>query len=96
MRFENCPNPYTFQSSKFVFVLFSEAVTCGEELPTPLLVLPPHVRLLTRELRLVLVDQVHQEEPVNISYIKKKFGMKYVYKSGRTWKKYYRNHVEFS
>jgi len=52
-------------SSQFIFVLLSEAVTDREEVPASLLVHVPHVRLLTRVLRVRFVDQVHQEEPAS-------------------------------
>jgi hypothetical protein len=45
-------------------VLFSEAVTDGEEVPAALLVKIPNIRLLASVLRFVLVDKVHDEEPI--------------------------------
>ena len=48
--------------AELVFILLPEAVSGGEEVPAALLVHVPDVRLLSRVLSLVLVDQVHQEE----------------------------------
>lgn len=50
-------------STKFLFILFAEAVTNGEEVPTSLLVHVPHVRFLTCVFCIWFIDQVHQEEP---------------------------------
>lgn len=43
-------------TGEFFFVLFPEAVADREEVPAPLLVHVPYVRLLTRVLCLVFVD----------------------------------------
>lgn len=53
----------TSATAQLLFVLFPETVSHGEEVPTPLLVHVPHVRLLPRVLRVGFVDQVHQEKP---------------------------------
>ena len=45
------------------FVLFSETISSREEIPTPFFVHLPDIGLLTGVLSLILVDQVHQEEP---------------------------------
>lgn len=49
---------------QLALVLLAEAVAGGEEVPAALLVHVPDVGLLSGVLRLVLVDEVHQEEPV--------------------------------
>ena len=49
---------------QLALVLLAEAVAGGEEVPAALLVHVPDVGLLAGVLRLVLVDEVHQEEPV--------------------------------
>ena len=46
------------------FVLLSETVANGEEIPAALLIELPDECLLTGELGLVLVDQMHQEEEI--------------------------------
>ena len=48
---------------QLALVLLAEAVAGGEEVPAALLVHVPDVGLLASVLRLVLVDEVHQEEP---------------------------------
>lgn len=53
---------------ELLLVLFPEAVTDREEVPAPLLVHVPHVRLLASVFSLILIDQVHQEEPVRQTY----------------------------
>ncbi len=50
--------------SEFFLVLLPETVAQREEVEVPLLVQIPHIGLLSRVLRLVLVDQVHQEKHV--------------------------------
>jgi hypothetical protein len=52
-------------STQFHFVLFAEAVSDWEEVPTTLLVHVPYIGLLTGVLRVRFVDQMHQEEPVS-------------------------------
>ena len=49
----------TFQ---FRFVLFTETVSCGEKVPTSTFIHVPDVGLLAGVLRLILVDQVHEEK----------------------------------
>lgn len=51
-------------AAQLFFVLLAETVSHREEVPTPLLVHVPHVRLLTGVLRVRLVDQMHEEKPV--------------------------------
>ena len=53
-------------ATKLIFILFPKAITNREEVPAPPLVHVPHVRLLASVLCLILVDEVHQEEPVMI------------------------------
>jgi len=50
-------------TSQFI-ILLSEAVTNREEVPAPLLIHVPYVRLLTGVLCVWFVDEMHQEEPV--------------------------------
>ncbi len=50
-------------SAQFYFVLLTEAISDGEEVPTTLLVHIPDVGLLTGVFRVRFVDQMHQEEP---------------------------------
>lgn len=53
----------TSATAQLLFVLFPETVSHGEEVPTPLLVHVPHVRLLPRVFCVGFVDQMHQEKP---------------------------------
>lgn len=46
----------TSATAQLLFVLFPETVSHGEEVPTPLLVHVPHVRLLPRVLRVGFID----------------------------------------
>jgi hypothetical protein len=50
-------------TSQFI-ILLPEAVTNREEVPAPLLIHVPYIRLLTGVLRVWFVDKMHQEEPV--------------------------------
>lgn len=61
--FESLIATTTATASQFRLVLFSEAVSCREKVPAPLLVHVPYISLLTGILSFILVDQVHQEEP---------------------------------
>ena len=66
--------PFLLSSSstfKLTLVLLPEAVSGREEVPAPPLVHVPDVGLLTRVLGVVLVDEVHQEEPEIITCHKK-------------------------
>ena len=60
----------TFQ---FRFVLFTEAVSCREKVPTASLVHVPYIGLLAGVLRFILVDQVHKEKPLKREKKKVKF-----------------------
>ena len=53
-------------SLKFALILLPEAISCWEKVPTPSLVHVPDVGLLASVLSLVLVDEVHDEEPETI------------------------------
>jgi len=51
-------------SSKFTLILFPEAVSSGEEVPTPFFIHVPDIGFLASIIILILVDQIHQEEQI--------------------------------
>lgn len=50
-------------SAQFRFILFTEAISDREEVPTTLLVHVPYIGLLTSIFRVWFVNQMHQKEP---------------------------------